>query len=1061
MFINEQKTSELFYRITTRPRLALFISVLVIAFTATGLAKLVKDTSVKAFIPPDHPALIADQTAAEVFGLSDTIAIALTTTGTTIFEGRALEAVVDLTRVVSSLPNIQPDRVLSLATESSIAGDDGEILVTPYIGEPPLSPGDVDTARRLWRAMPPHIGTLVSEEESSAIILAELIDSNVADETYRMVLEAVADIETDALKVHVAGPGAVSGYLSRYIDKDARKLQPLVFLLVLGFIYFAFRRIGALPGPLLVVFGAVGGALGLMAWNGVSYFAITNALPVVIVAISVADSIHILSAYFQHRSQHPDSQVRDLVVQAMSTMARPITLTTITTIAGFAGIGLVSIMPPITAFAWYAALGVFLAWAFSILALPNILVLLKLGPSPAFESWKRNTPSGLGQFLALIGAFSARHYVPVLSLFAATTVIAVSGAVKLNVDRSQVDNFARDEPIRIADELINERFSGTAFLDVVIETNKPEGLLNPENMLRIATLQEYMETLPHIQKTVGITDYLSLLHHSIEGHPAGEWERRQLPVEAGSIAQYLLVYEMSGDPTDFEEEIDYDYQTALVRGILNSHYFSESRVTVEALQRYIDTQFNTESMHASPAGDVTIGYHWMSQLEQSHFVGVALSLVLVLGASIIVFRSIVAGFIAVVPVTFSVTVLYAVMGYLGIYLEPATSMFAAIALGVGVDFGIHLVERLREAQVFHENNTAAAVDRALPQTARACFFNSAALGLGFAVLLVSNLPTLQRFGGLVAVAAVSSYITALVIVPAMYAAEHEMWRKLALPSRRIITRAAVLLLLITGSFLVATRADAREYSALDVARNVFDRPEGRATQRTIDIALTNKRGRSKIRQALVIKENRSDARVTRITYTEPASIRETSFLSHDFHDPSRADNSWFYMPSLRKVRRVPASDRGDYFLGTDFTYEDIQSELKFDLSDYTFEYHGTSEAGGMTRHHLSGSPVSTAIARQLGYGAFTAIVDELTWMPVMVEFLDLNQGPLKTIDVTEIEQIAGIWTATEIRAFNHQTGHQTRFSFRNVSYPSDMADEHFEPPALMRGLPALAAGHVR
>lgn len=1058
MFSSQKSTAAFFARVTARPRLALSLSIIAIVIALSGLTKLTKDTSVKAFIPPNHPALIADQKAADIFGLSDTIAIAVSTTGTTVFEANVLETVTEITETVAALPNIRSNRVFSLATESSISGLNGEIEVAPYIGSGPLSTGNIDDARARWLAMPPHIGTLVSADESSAIILAEIVDTNLAEATYQAILASTTDFETDMISLHVAGPAAVSGYLSRYIDKDARKLQPLVFLLVLGFIYLAFRRLGALPGPLLVVCGAVGGALGLMAWNGVSYYAITNALPVIIVAISVADAIHVLSSYFQYRSQHPDSPARELVIRAMSAMARPITLTTLTTIAGFVGIGFVSIMPPITAFAWYAALGVFLAWVFSILALPNVLVMLDLGPSQAFASWRTNTPSGLGRMLAHIGAFSARRYLLVLSVFAVATLIAANGAAKLNVDRSQVDNFAPDEPIRIADELMNEKFSGTAFLDVLIETSEPEGLLNPDLMRRIIALQNFMETLPHVQKTVGISDYLSQLHHSINEHSAGANKQRQLPVEDGAIAQYLLMYEMSGDPTDFDEEIDYDYQAALVRGILNSHYYSETSATVEALQSYIDTRFNDASMHASLTGDVTIGYHWMSQLEQSHFAGVALSLALVLGTSILVFRSVIAGLVAVVPVSFSVIVLYAVMGYLGIHLEPATSMFAAIALGVGVDFGIHLVERLRNARVFHADDTEAAVDRALPQTARACFFNSAALGLGFAVLLVSDLPTLQRFGGLVTVAAVSSYLAALVIVPAMYAAEHELWRRMTMPSRRIVTRTLLALALGVGSLLAINRVDASEFSASDIAQNVADRPEGRATQRTINMALTNRRGRGKDRVALVIKESRSDVRVSRITYTEPASIRGTSFLSHDYRDPSRADNSWLYLPSLRKVRRVPASDRGDYFLGTDFTYEDIQSELKFDLQDYTFEYHGTSEEHGQIRHHLSGTPVDARTARQLGYGSFNAIIDEQTWIPVSVAFLDLHQAPLKTIKVLTFEKIEGIWTATEIEAHNHQTGHQTVFRFRDITYSTDMEDDLFEPPALTRGLPLAIAG---
>ena len=855
-----------------------------------------------------------------------------------------------------------------------------------------------------------------------------------------------------------AGPGAVSGFLGSYIDQDARRLQPLVFVLVLGFIYFAFRRFRALPGPLLVVIGAAGGSLGIMAWSGVPYYAITNALPVIVVAISVADAIHILSAYFQFRARLPDETVRDLVVRSMVTMARPITLTTLTTIAGFVGIGVASIMPPITAFAWFAALGVALAWVLSIFALPNMLVLLRLGPSPAFENWRRNVPSGVGRFLARVGAFAAARYGFVLFLFTVASAVAAYGALQLRVDRSQVENFASDEPIRIADETINEPFAGTAFLDVLVESAEPEGLLEYEAMRKIADLQSHFESLPHVQKTIGITDYLDRLHHALDAGSDSADGSRALPKEDGGIAQYLLIYEMSGDPTDFAEEIDYDYQSALIRGVLNTHYFSKSRDAVEALQTYIDENFNDGTLTATLAGDVTVGYHWMSRLEQSHFAGVLLSLALVLITSILVFRSVTAGLVAVVPVTFAVLVLYAVMGYLGIYLEPATSMFAAIALGVGVDFGIHLVERLREAYANHADDTAAAVDRVLPPTARACFFNSAALGLGFSVLLVSDLPTLQRFGGLVAVAAVSAYVAALVIVPALYAAENAARRKIVLPALKTTASAIVVLTLIGASALYASRAEAREYTADDIARHVAARPEGKATQRTIDIVLTNKRGRSKARRALVIKENRDDARYTRITYTEPKAIQDTAFLSHDFKNPSTTDGRWFYMPSLRKVRRVPASDRGDYFLGTDFTYEDIQSELKFDLGDYDFRYDGSSVANGATRHHLSGKPASRRISKELGYGAFRAIVDESTWMPVRVEFMDVKQKLLKTIHVNTIAQIDGIWTATDIRAINHQTGHQTHFAFRDIIYPVDLADQLFEPPALSRGLPVLVAG---
>lgn len=1048
-------SGELFGRITAHPILMLVLSFIVICACASGLVTLVKDTSVKAFIPSGHGALLASEKAADVFGLSDPVAIAVVSAdGSSVFTADRLALIADLSERVAKLPNVRAGRVASLATESSISGDDGEISVTAYISSLAASRESAFDTRARWRAMPPHRGTLVSNDESSAVIVAELVDPDLADETYASVLQIVSEINHSDVDIHVAGSGAVSGYLSRYIDRDARKLQPLVFALVLSFIYLAFRRLSSLPGPLFVVLGAVGGSLGIMAWAGIPYYAITNALPVILVAISVADAIHILSAYYQHRAQDETASERELIIRAMTDMSRPITLTTITTIAGFLGIAAVSVMPPVTFFAWFAVLGVAMAWVFSMFALPNILLLIKPGPSPAFANWRQNRPSGVGVLLASIGAFAAARYRLVLTVFAIVAAVALAGASQLRVDRSQIDSFSEDEPIRIADSIINELFAGTAFLDVIVETSEVEGLLNASRMAKIVKLQQFFEALPNVQKTVAITDYLSLLHSAIQEIPATDGAERQLPDTDAAIAQYLLVYEVSGDPADLEEEIDYNYQTALVRGVMNAHYFSETRLAVESLADYIATEFNEPGMSATISGDVNISYHWMASLRSSHFLGVSLSLSLVLLTSIFVFRSVASGIIAVVPVSFTVLILYGCMGYLGIFLEPATSMFAAIALGVGVDFSIHLVDRLKIAVDRHQGDIHAAVASALPPTARACLFNSAALGLGFSVLLLSGLPTLQRFGGLVAVAALSSFFTALVLVPSLYAMHLARQRRSNLASNRRAIATGISLAFIAGASLYSDSAVAADDQAMSVAAKVAARKEGAAMRRLINITLTDRRGNVRERQALVLKRSEETVRQTRITYLAPKSVRGVTFLSHDYHEASQTDDRWLYIPATRKVRRVPASGRGDYFLGTDFTYEDIQSELKFDIRDYAFEYRGNTVSENAVLHQLRGVPVDVKTARELGYGAIEVVVDEATWIPVSVDFFDLEQQPLKTVVVSGIEMISGIWTATGISAINHKTGHRTRFEYQEVEYPDKLPVHLFNSSILSRGLPA-------
>ncbi|MEM7000072.1 MAG: MMPL family transporter, partial [Pseudomonadota bacterium] len=356
--------------ITRRPIWVALLGFLLILGTAAGLQRIVKDTSVEAFVPPGHPALLANQATTELFGLTDPIAIAVFSENS-VFQERNLALIQQLTDAVAMLPNVRADRVASITSESSIVGDQGAILVDPYFDPDNV----VAAAEQRWRAMPPHISTLVSADARGAVIMAELVDPDLAVQTYAAVQKLVASFGQPGVEIQVAGPAAVSGFLSAAIDADARLLQPVVFLIVLTFLYLAFMRAAALAGPLVVLLGAAGGALGLMAWHGVPYFAITNALPVILVAISVADAIHILSAYFERRALQPERDVRQVVVASVAVMARPITLTTLTTMAGFAGIALMSIMPPITYFAWYATLGVFLAWLFSLFVLPAVLVL--------------------------------------------------------------------------------------------------------------------------------------------------------------------------------------------------------------------------------------------------------------------------------------------------------------------------------------------------------------------------------------------------------------------------------------------------------------------------------------------------------------------------------------------------------------------------------------------------------------------------------------------------------------------------------------------------------------
>ena len=270
-------------------------------------------------------------------------------------------------------------------------------------------------------------------------------------------------------------------------------------------------------------------------------------------------------------------------------------------------------------------------------------------------------------------------------------VAGVGGILQLEVNGSRIDQFQTDEPIYLADRAINQALDGTNYLDIIIETREAEGLLKPQHLRRIEALQTYLETLPHVRGTTSIVDYLKQMNRAVYD---GRSDAYQLPVSADVSAQYFLLYSMNGDPTDFEDNIDYDYRLANVRAAMDSGLYIDQKVVVEAAEAYIREQFNTPELSARLAGRVNVDYHWIHGLLWSHFRGLILAFIAVWIMGSLSFRSCVAGTLIMIPVSMSLLLIYAVMGFGGIQLSVGTSMFAAIAIGLSVDFAIHTVDRL-------------------------------------------------------------------------------------------------------------------------------------------------------------------------------------------------------------------------------------------------------------------------------------------------------------------------------------------------------------------------------
>jgi hypothetical protein len=134
--------------------------------------------------------------------------------------------------------------------------------------------------------------------------------------------------------------------------------------------------------------------------------------------------------------------------------------------------------------------------------------------------------------------------------------------------------------------------------------------------------------------------------------------------------------------------------------------------------------------------------------------------------SSLVFGSFSAGFLALLPVMVSIMIIYAVMVFNNIWLGIGTSMFASIAIGLGVDFAIHTIDRVKQLSQ-NRKNIEDVILALYPNTGRALLFNFLAIGFGFGTLMISEVVPLVRFGGIVLLAVAVSFFTSMTLLPAI------------------------------------------------------------------------------------------------------------------------------------------------------------------------------------------------------------------------------------------------------------------------------------------------------
>ena len=530
-------------------------------------------------------------------------------------------------------------------------------------------------------------------------------------------------------------------------------------MVVLGVL---FRSLSGVVWPIVIVLLSSAVSFGIAGWLGLTMSMMVALLSVLILVVGIADSVHILSGYAFFRGQGSDHARAMAQVYGKSGLA--CLLTSLTTALGMLALLVVPI-PPIRAFAIAAAIGVLVAFLFTVLVLPLLLDLW----APAPRASKGASHHRLQAALAWVGQVGERYPVPIVVVFAAIGAVGIVGLSRVAIDTNMVEIIREGLPIRTAHDLVDRVMGGTQGMEVFVEFGEPEAMQDPVVLQTVDALQTRLEE--RFPDFVVRTDSLTLAaKRSYRVLNEDRADYYTIPDDRNALAQTLLLFDMAA-PEDREVVVPDDYSAGRITVRLLNYGSMVYVEFFEAVQHEIESAFaplraRYPDMDVGIAGNLPLMMRMADAVGKSQVQSFSLVLVVVTILLLVVFGSLRVGLVAMVPNVYPVVITFGVMGLGGIPLDTDTLLIAPMLIGIAVDDTIHFVSHYR-AFMAETGDLRAAIRKTLEEVGQAITFTSVILVFGFLILLVSNHQGMAHFGFLIAIAFGTAVLADLFLLPAL------------------------------------------------------------------------------------------------------------------------------------------------------------------------------------------------------------------------------------------------------------------------------------------------------
>jgi hypothetical protein len=441
----------------------------------------------------------------------------------------------------------------------------------------------------------------------------------------------------------------------------------------------------------------------------------------------------------------------------MTYVTIPVILAALTTIAGFLSFLFGSYLTMIKDFGLYTALGTFFALVLSIFFVPALISAFSWkNKRKTFEKSESEITFFSRYFHIPLHKLLFNYTKPILAIWIGITLVSIAGIFLIQRNVDVRNYFQKDNPARIAEDIMTDKFGGTKPVFVKFKGD----IQSPELLKTILHTEEYMKKSPGVVTTQSVAGLIADINGALG-------EDRKIPEERDKIEQ--LWFLLDGNE-NLEKFVSEDLDEAIIISKFSLHENKEKKEFAGYMERFIkdnSTPDCTISITGMPFIEATMDQSLINSQIGSLVIAVIFVIIIVSA----ILRSFTAGIYAAVPIISTIIILFGFMGFAGISLNIATVLVASVAMGIGVDYSIHVISHFN-SHIKEGASISKALDETISVSGKAIIINVISVSTGFLILLFSEMVPLEYFGLLISLSMVGSGLSALTFLPVILVLAH-------------------------------------------------------------------------------------------------------------------------------------------------------------------------------------------------------------------------------------------------------------------------------------------------